>query len=114
MLLAACGPSEPTPAASVPVASVPAPAAAETEEQLIARARAIHERVITLDTHADINTANFTLDNNYTMDLDTQVTLPKMIEGGLDVAWFIVYTGQGPLTDEGYAAAYANAMDKFE
>ncbi len=78
------------------------------------RARAIHERVVTVDTHDDINTRNFTVERNYTMDLPTQVTLPKMEAGGLDVPWFIVYTGQGPLTEEGYAAAYANAIDKFE
>ena len=116
LLLVACGPSDaPTPQQQTPSpASMAAQQQVETEEQLIERARAIHERVITLDTHADINTANFTLDNNYTMELDTQVTLPKMIAGGLDVAWFIVYTGQGPLTEEGYAAAYANALDKFE
>ena len=76
-------------------------------------ARGIHERVITLDTHADINTENFTPENNYTQNLDTQVNLPKMEAGGLDVAWFIVYTGQGELGPEGYRAAYANAMDKF-
>ncbi len=88
-------------------------AATETEEELVERARAIHERVITLDTHDDINTANFTAERNYTMDLPTQVTLPKMEAGGLDVAWLVVYTGQGPLTDDGYAAAYENAIDKF-
>ena len=93
--------------------STPAPAV-ETEEELVARARGIHDRVITLDTHADINTSNFTATNNYTQDLDTQVNLPKMETGGLDVAWFIVYTGQGPLDEEGYAAAYANAIDKFD
>ena len=87
---------------------------AETESQLIIRARDIHNRVITLDTHADINTDNFTLDNNYTSDLDTQVTLPKIEAGGLDVVWFIVYTGQDTLDEEGYAAAYANAIDKFD
>jgi len=86
----------------------------ETEDELIARAQAIHDRVITLDTHADINTSNFTETNNYTMDLDTQVTLPKMQAGGLDVAWFIVYTGQGSLDAQGYADAYANAIDKFD
>ena len=91
-----------------------AESAQESEEELIARARGIHERVITLDTHVDINTANFSDDTNYTMTLDTQVTLPKMEAGGLDVAWFIVYTGQGPLTEEGYAAAHANAIDKFD
>ena len=95
------------------VQSTPAPAV-ETEEELIIRARGIHDRVITLDTHADINTSNFTATNNYTQDLDTQVNLPKMESGGLDVAWFVVYTGQGPLDEEGYAAAYANAIDKFD
>ena len=87
----------------------------ETEAQLIERARGIHERVITLDTHDDINTSNFTAERNYTVDLpNTQVDLPSMEEGGLDVAWLIVYTGQGDLTPEGYAAAYENAIDKFD
>lgn len=84
-----------------------------TEEQLVEKAHAIHEKVITIDTHDDISTSNFTADQNYTMDLDNQVTLPKMEAGGLDVAWFVVYTGQGELNDEGYAKAYENAMDKF-
>ncbi|MEX0964281.1 MAG: membrane dipeptidase [Pseudohongiellaceae bacterium] len=90
------------------------PSAFELEQQLMLRARGIHERVITLDTHADINTSNFTAATNYTLDLDTQVNLPKMEQGGLDVAWFIVYTGQSTLDAEGYAAAYANAIDKFD
>ena len=84
-----------------------------TEDQLIAKAQAIHDRVITLDTHDDINVKNFTDSINYTQDLDAQVTLPKMKSGGLDVAWFIVYTGQDSLTDDGYAKAYDNAMAKF-
>jgi len=69
--------------------------------------------IITIDTHDDINVANFTDSLNYTMDTNTQVNLPKMIEGGLDVAWFVVYTGQGKLDDEGYKAAKENAMAKF-
>ena len=108
--LAGCGDSG-APAENGAAESVPA---AETGQQLIDRARGIHERVITLDTHVDIDTDNFTPGNNYTSDLDTQVTLPKIEAGGLDVVWFIVYTGQGPLDEEGYAAAYANAIDKFD
>ncbi|HEX6323284.1 MAG TPA: dipeptidase [Vicinamibacterales bacterium] len=81
---------------------------------LVARARAIHERVITLDTHDDINAANFTADCNYTQRLTTQVNIPKMKEGGLDVAFFIVYVGQGPLTPEGYDNAYRQAVAKFD
>jgi membrane dipeptidase len=84
------------------------------EEKLIAKAKKIHDEVITLDTHNDINTANFTETVNYTQDLTTQVNLPKMLAGGLDVSWMIVYTGQGELTDEGYKRAYANAIDKFD
>lgn len=110
-ILAACGPSESPPTiAPEPAAAVPA---AQSEVALIERARGIHERVMVMDTHVDINTANFTPDNNYLQDLDTQVNLPKMDDGGMDVAWFVVYTAQGPLTDEGLAVAEANAMDKF-
>ncbi len=89
-------------------------AATETEEALIERALGIHERVIVLDTHNDFSVANFTDESNYTMDVRSQVNLPKMREGGLDVSWLIVFTGQDALTDEGYADAYAVAMAKFE
>ena len=84
------------------------------KEAITDTARAIHERVITLDTHVDINTSNFTHETNYTQDIDTQVNLPKMDAGGLDVAFFIVYTAQGELGPEGYRHAYENAIDKFE
>jgi membrane dipeptidase len=88
--------------------------AAETEEELVSRAQGIHDRVITLDTHNDISVANFTEEKNYTMNLDNQVNIPKMVEGGLDVSWMVVYVGQGPLTDEGFAEANADALSKFE
>ncbi|MDT8369805.1 MAG: dipeptidase [Longimicrobiales bacterium] len=85
------------------------------EASLMERAREIHERVITIDTHVDIRASNFTPEQNYTVNLPgTQVDLPSMEEGGLDVAWLIVYTGQGDLDPEGYAAAYANADEKFD
>jgi membrane dipeptidase len=84
------------------------------EDQLMAKAKDIHKRVITLDTHCDINVKNFTDSLNYTQNLETQITLPKMKEGGLDVAWFIVYTGQDSLTEMGFKNAYDNAMSKFE
>lgn len=84
------------------------------DDKLMAKARKIHREVITLDTHHDINTANFTDAVNYTQNLPTQVNLPKMRQGGLDVSWLIVYTGQGELNEEGYRKAYANAIDKFD
>lgn len=81
---------------------------------IAARARKIHAEVITLDTHIDIDTRNFTESVNYTQNLATQYTLPKAFQGGLDVAFFVVYTGQGELSEEGYNRAYANAVDKFD
>jgi membrane dipeptidase len=84
------------------------------DAELVTRARAIHERVITLDTHVDINPANFTKERNYTQNLPIQVDLPKMVSGGLDAAFLIVYVGQGELTPAGYDAAYKQAIAKFE
>lgn len=85
-----------------------------SEAELVEKAKGIHERVITLDTHDDINPSNFTAEKNYTQRLETQVNLPKMVEGGLDVAWFIVYVGQGELTPEGFDRAYTQADEKFK
>ncbi len=84
------------------------------EADLLAMAKKIHANVMTLDTHCDINVKNFTDSINYTQKLTSQVNLPKMNEGGLDVPWFVVYTGQGELNKEGYKAAYENALSKFD
>jgi membrane dipeptidase len=88
--------------------------AQQNDAALIAKAKGIHERVLKLDTHNDIEVSNFTADCNYKMRLTTQVNLPKMIEGGMDVSFMIVYVGQGPLTQEGYDDAYRQAVAKFD
>jgi membrane dipeptidase len=100
LLLAACGPSGDAPTD-------------QTVDE-VALAREIHERVITMDTHDDIDPADFTAERNYTMDLPSQVNLPKMEAGGLDVAWFVVYAGQEELNQEGFDQAYAEALEKFD
>jgi membrane dipeptidase len=91
------------------------------DQELVARARAIHERVITLDTHNDIDPNNFTRGCNYTMRLTNQVNLPKMKEGGLDVSFMIVYVGQSnppqvadAFQPAGYDRAYKAASAKFD
>ena len=82
---------------------------------VVAKARAIHDRVIALDTHVDINPSNFTADTNYTQRLRTQVDLVKMEEGGLDAVFLIVFVGQAnDFTPAGYERAMASAMAKFE
>ncbi|HJU73805.1 MAG TPA: dipeptidase [Gemmatimonadaceae bacterium] len=85
-----------------------------TDSALIAKARGIHDRVIALDTHVDINPRNFTPDTNYTQRLRTQVDLVKMEEGGLDAVFLIVFVGQGTdFTSAGYERALAAAIEKF-
>ncbi|MCB7480104.1 dipeptidase [Christiangramia sediminis] len=85
-----------------------------TDKDILKRAKIIHQEAITIDTHNDINVNNFSEDKNYSMNLDTQVNLPKMEKGGMDVTWLIVYTGQEELNADGYKAAYENAINKFE
>jgi membrane dipeptidase len=88
--------------------------AQSNDAALIAKAKAIHSHVIKLDTHNDIEPSNFTPECNYTMRLTTQVNIPKMVEGGMDVSFMIAYVGQGPLTEEGYDSAYKQAVAKFD
>ncbi len=88
--------------------------AQSNDAAMIAKAKAIHARVLKLDTHNDIDPANFTADCNYTMHLTTQVNLPKMVEGGMDVSFMIACVGQAPLTQERYENAYRQAVAKFD
>ena len=93
----------------------------DADEALVKKARAIHDKVITLDTHVDINASGFTAERNYTQRLDTQVNLPKMVDGGLDAVFLIVYVGQPSLQTtpdafepSGYERAYQAAIEKFD
>ena len=78
------------------------------------RARRIHSRVLTIDTHDDIplDFATATVDPG--VRGDRQVDLVAMEAGGLDVAFFIVYVGQTARNPENYAQAQTDAMTKFE
>src|SRR6266481_4913251 len=75
---------------------------------LVARARAIHSRVITIDTHKDIPD-NFATAAADPKTMNSQVNLDKMKAGGYDMAFFAVYVGQGARTDSGNAVAKERA-----
>lgn len=77
------------------------------------RAKEIHNEVLTLDTHVDIDTDYFSKDKNLGAKTKNQVDLPKMREGGLDAAFFIVYTAQYLRNKEGYLQAYERANEMF-
>ncbi len=78
------------------------------------RAREIHRRVITIDTHDDIPFNFATAELNPCQPTSRQVDIPKMLQGGLDVGFFIVYVGQTERTPENYARAKEQALTKFD
>ena len=107
LALGACGvPGDRAPSEGVP-------AGAETGADLEERARAIHQAVLTIDTHDDIP-FDFATPDVDPLDADRQVNLRKMREGGLDAGFFIVYVGQTRRTPENYERAKADALTKFE
>ncbi|HET8699742.1 MAG TPA: dipeptidase, partial [Gammaproteobacteria bacterium] len=85
------------------------PAAAAASDAATPAPRA---RPFALDTHVDIP-LDFATANVDPRDGNLQVNLTKMRSGGLDAAFFIVYVGQGPRTEQGYAKARADALTKF-
>ncbi|MFY9342840.1 MAG: dipeptidase [Planctomycetota bacterium] len=108
-------------------AAPPAQRPAATPEQ-VALADAIHARLLTLDTHKDIDSKlapeslpedpktreEFRARFDPSVRGRSQVDFPKMREGGYDCAFFIVYVDQRRLDDAGYARALAEANAKFD
>src|SRR5215467_1419629 len=91
------------------------------EDALTKKARAIHEKVITLDTHIDFSPGDLAGERNYSQRLETQFNLPKMIDGGLDALFFSIYVGQtreaqnpDAFQAADYERAYKAAIEKFD
>ncbi|MES2178793.1 MAG: membrane dipeptidase [Gemmatimonadota bacterium] len=90
------------------------PASASSEDAVLAKARGIHDRVMTADTHVDIDAGAFRVGElNYGQRLSSQVDLTKMEAGGLDAVFVSIYVGQGALDSAGFARAYATDTAKF-
>jgi membrane dipeptidase len=77
---------------------------------------AIHERLMTLDTHLDTpaffdTVRGYDIMERHDVERDgSQVDYPRMVEGGLDGGFWVIYMGQGPLTPEGYQAVRDTAL----
>jgi len=89
-------------------------------EAVKAEALAIHDRVLTVDTHSDtpMRMLREGWDIGERHDPSERgsgkIDLPRMAEGGLDAEFFAVYLGQGERTPEGYASAKDRAMQMLE
>jgi membrane dipeptidase len=98
---------------AAPVEQTEAPAQL-TEEQIVQKAKEIHDRVITVDTHVDISPDFATETNDPGVRNENKVNIPKMIEGGLNAVFFAVYVGQSERTPENYEKVKQEAKAKFE
>lgn len=91
-LLAGCAPiSDPSPSSTPPTGD-------------------LHGRLLTLDTHLDtplhFARSGWSFGDRHDAATDlAQLDIPRMADGNLDGGFFVIYTGQGPLTAQGYAAA---------
>ncbi len=79
----------------------------------------LHSRLLTLDTHLDtplhFTRAGWSFGDRHDPSNDiAQLDLPRMADGNLDGGFFVIYTAQGPLTPEGYAAARAFGLRRSD
>jgi membrane dipeptidase len=94
------------------------PSIAQVPAQSHDRAAEIHRRALTLDTHVDtpivMQRPSFDIrERHHPIDDLSQVDFPRMIEGGLDAAFFAVYLPQGPRTGPARTRAKERARDIF-
>ncbi len=94
-------------------------ATGETEQELIARALEIHDRVLTFDSHAD--TPLRMIEPGFDMavrhdpnETGSKVDYPRMIEGGLDAIFFAAFVAQDIRDDEGNSRAKALGLQMID
>lgn len=88
-----------------------------SESQILARAKRIHQKALTVDSHVDIPGKTYA-----TAKLDPGIDHPrlkcdlvKMAKGGLDAVFLAVYVGQrSELNARGYAWAREKASSSFD
>lgn len=78
-------------------------------------ARAVHDRLLVLDTHFDtamhLTVPGWSVMERRSWERDfTQVDYPRLVEGGVDGGFWTVYVRQGQRTPEGHARARDTAL----
>lgn len=90
---------------------------AQTDDaDLLERAKELHRRILTLDSHVD-TPSRFTRDTSINIGVrndKVKLDLTKMEEGKLDAVFFAIYHPQGPQTDSALSAAYLSSKEQLE
>ncbi len=80
------------------------------------RAAALHERILTLDTHTDttamLDDPAWNVLERHTPD-NSQVDYPRMLEGGLDGGFWVVYTSQQGRSQADYRVARDHGLKRL-
>ena len=93
---------------------------AKTPPTVKQKARELHKRILTVDTHCDTAFGLLRTDwkigdrHDPSLRASGKIDLPRMKEGGLDAEFFAAFVGQGPLTPEAYAKAKDSALRAVE
>ena len=90
-----------------------------SEDETIARALEIHERALTVDTHADtplrMIEPGFDLAERHSpLDTGSKVDYPRMKEGGLDAIFFAAFVSQDISDNEGNERAKALVLEMID
>ena len=90
-----------------------------SEDETIARALEIHERVLTVDTHADtplrmIEPGFDLAERHNPLDTGSKVDYPRMKEGGLDAIFFAAFVSQDIRDNEGNERAKALVLEMID
>ncbi len=86
--------------------------AAQAQTDLDARASAIHQRILVIDSHTDVLLPT-TAENLFLPGHGSRVDLDKLKRGGVGAVAMAIAVGSGPRTAEGIAAARAEADAKL-
>jgi membrane dipeptidase len=93
---------------------------AKTPPSVEVKARELHKKILTVDTHCDTAFSLLRTDwkigdrHDPAVRASGKIDLPRMKEGGLDAEFFAAFVGQGPLTPEAYTRAKDSALRAVE
>lgn len=79
--------------------------------------RILHENLIVLDTHfdtpANMAVPGYDITERHTVEDGNQVDYPRMVEGGIDGGFFVIFTAQGARGPAGDAAARDHGLKRM-
>jgi membrane dipeptidase len=84
------------------------------------KAREIHRRLLTIDTHTDVpmvmSKPDFDINQKHAYNdaNNSTVDFPRMREGGMDAMFFAIYLGQGPLSPEAHKEVKVKALSIYK